>query len=247
MANASGIHAERLGKLPQAVRRRIDELKKTLESALGDDLACLLIHGSAARGEYREGQSDIDLVVVLKSASHAKLAAISNGLQIARFAARIEAMILVADEIPRSADVFPLLYDDIRRSHILLSGTDPFSGLAISDRHRRLRIEQELREAQIRLRRAVVDAQEAKEPLAGAISRKIKQIRGALRALLELSGRDVSDELDEVLDQAGSHYEVDVAPLRRVREDPDAAHTTLTALLAAAVEDADRMEDGGAA
>ena len=42
--------------------------------------------------------------------------------------------------------------------HVALSGTDPFSGLNVHDTHRRLRIEQELREARIRMRRAVVDA-----------------------------------------------------------------------------------------
>jgi predicted nucleotidyltransferase len=246
MTNASGIHAERLGKLPQLVRRRIDELKKSLEATLGDELACLLIHGSAARGEYREGQSDIDLVVVLKRADHDRLAAIENALQLARFAARIEAMILVADEIPRSADVFPLLYDDIRRSHILLAGSDPFSALVISDRHRRLRIEQELREAQIRMRRAIVDAQGETEPLVAGIGRKIKQIRGPLRALLALAGRDAKDDLDHVLAEAAARYEVDVAPLRRFREAPVEAHAALTALLTAAVDDVDRMEDAAA-
>lgn len=239
--------AERLNKLPAPVRRRIDELRKSLEAALGDGLACLLIHGSAARGEYREGQSDIDVMLVVKDASRGALASISNALQLARYAARIEAMILTSAEIPRAADVFPLLYDDIRRCHIVLSGADPFSALTISDRHRRLRIEQELREAQIRMRRAVIDAQGGGEAIAGAVSRKLRQIRGPLRALLSLRGREVDDALDVVLGEAGELYRVDVAPLRAVNEAPEAAHDALSGLLAAAVEDVDRMEDGGAA
>ncbi|APR84345.1 Hypothetical protein A7982_09694 [Minicystis rosea] len=242
MGDASGSHAERLGKLPAPVRRRLDDLKKSLESALGNDLACLLIHGSAARGEYREGYSDLDLMVVLKEASRDKLAAIANPIQLARYAARIETMILASAEIPRAADVFPLLYDDIRRCHILLAGTDPFSALAISDRHRRLRIEQELREAQIRLRRAVIDAQGSRDALGGAVFRKLRQLRGSLRALLSLRGRDVGDELDSVLGDACALYAVDPAPLRSVHESPDAAHDALAKLLAAAVDDVDKME-----
>lgn len=237
---------ERLDKLPAPVQRRIDELKKSLTAALGNDLACLLIHGSAARGEYREGHSDIDLMVVLKEASGAELAAIANPLQLARYAARIETMILTSAEIPRAADVFPLLYDDIRRCHILLAGENPFATLTISDRHRRLRIEQELREAQIRLRRAVVDAQGADEVLGGAIFRKLRQLRGSLWALLALRGREVGDGFDAVIDAACSLYEVDAAPLRNAREAPDAALAALSKLLAAAVEDVDRMDDGGA-
>lgn len=239
--------AARLDKLPPPVRRRLDELKQSLTAALGDDLACLLIFGSAARGEYREGQSDIDLMVVLKDAARDKLAAIANPITLARYAARIETMILTVAEIPRAADVFPLLYDDIRRCHLLLAGTDPFSALAISDKHRRLRIEQELREAQIRLRRAVVDAQGAREALAGAVFRKTRQIRGSLRALLALRGHDVGDDFEAVLNKAAALYDVDAAPLRNVHEAPEAAHDALAKLLAAAVDDVDRMEDGGPA
>jgi len=156
-------------------------------------------------------------------------------------------MILTADEIPRAADVFPLLYDDVRRCHILLSGTDPFSGLTISDVHRRLRIEQELREAQIRLRRAAVDAEGTPAQLAGAVFRKLRQIRGPLRALLALRGQEVGDDFDAVLTAATGLYEVDAGPLRSVHEVPFAALDALMKLLGAAVDDVDGMGDGGAA
>jgi predicted nucleotidyltransferase len=234
-----------LGRLPAAVRAKLDELTKTLEGALGDELVGLLVYGSAARGEYREGRSDVDLVVVVKSAPRARLEAIANALQLARYAARIEAMILTAEEIPRAADVFPLLYDDIRRAHLVLAGTDPFSDLAISDRHRRLRVEQELREAQIRLRRAIIDAQGSPEMLGGAVFRKLRQIRGPLRALLALRGIDGADDLVTVLEQAGKTYGVDVAPLFNVHETPARAHEAMEKLLAATVDDADRMDDEG--
>ncbi len=245
MSQASTSSSARLERLPAAVRSRLDELRHGLQDALGGDLIALIVYGSAARGDYREGKSDVDLVVVLRDDARDKLEAISNALQLARYAARIEAMILTASEIPRAADVFPLLYDDIRREHILLAGKDPFSALEISDRHRRLRVEQELREAQIRLRRAVVDAQGARDLLAGAVFRKVRQIRGPLRALLALRGIEVSDGLDEVLARAGAQYGVEIKPLSAVHSAPAEAHAALEKLLAAAVDDVDRMEDGG--
>jgi predicted nucleotidyltransferase len=247
MSPASTSSSARLERLPAAICARLDELRATLQSALGDDLVALIVYGSAARGDYREGKSDVDLVVVLKNAERDALDAISNALQLARYSARIEAMILTAAEIQRAADVFPLLYDDIRREHILLAGKDPFSALEISDRHRRLRVEQELREAQIRLRRAVVDAQGARDLLAGAVFRKVRQLRGPLRALLSLRGVEVGDALDDVLARAGAQYGVETKPLFAVHAAPAEAHAALEKLLAAAVDDVDRMEEGGAA
>jgi predicted nucleotidyltransferase len=242
MTDPSSQPSAPLDRLPAAVRGQLEELKKRLEATLGADLVGLLVYGSAARGEYREGRSDVDLMLVVKEAPRQKLEAIANALQLARFAARIEAMILTAAEIPRAADVFPLLYDDVRREHVVLSGNDPFSELVISDRHRRLRIEQELREAQIRLRRAVVDAQGSTEMLGGAVFRKLRQIRGALRALFALQGVEVADDLRTVLEHAGKTYGVDVAPLFNVHEKPLRAHEAIDALLAAAVDAVDRME-----
>ncbi len=237
--------ARGLERLPPAVRGQLDDLRKTLELVLGDDLVGLLVYGSAARGEYRTGRSDVDLMVVLRDAPRARLEAISNALQLARYAARIESMVLTAAEIPRAADVFPLLYDDIRREHVLLSGEDPFSGLTISNRHRRLRVEQELREAQIRLRRAVIDAQGSPDMLGGAVFRKLRQIRGSLRALLALRGVDVADDLDAVFTAAGKLYDVDVTPLASVHEKPARAHEAVEQLLTAAVDDVDRMDEDG--
>ncbi|WP_437534552.1 nucleotidyltransferase domain-containing protein [Sorangium sp. So ce726] len=231
-----------VSRLPAPVQARLVELKESLGRTLGDELSCLLVYGSAARGGYRDGQSDVDLMVVLKEASRQSLDAIANALQIARYAARIEAMILTEAEIPRAADVFPLLYDDIRRCHVLLSGRDPFSALVIDGKNRRLRVEQELREAQIRLRRAVVDGMGADDALKGAVSRKVKQIRGPLHALLGLHGIEGDDHLGAVLAGAGKLLGVDVAPLQRVHEAPGAAYAALAELLARAVDDVDRLE-----
>ncbi len=143
--------------------------------------------------------------------------------------------------------MFPLLYDDIRRCHVLLSGRDPFSALVIDGKNRRLRVEQELREAQIRLRRAVVDGMGADDALKGAVSRKVKQIRGPLHALLGLHGIEGGDDLGAVLAGAGKLLGVDVAPLQRVHEAPGAAYAALAELLARAVDDVDRLEHQEAA
>ncbi len=232
-----------LAALSATTRERLDELTSALVKSLADDLVALVVYGSAARGGYKEGQSDVDLAVVLKSAPRERLEKISNVMQLARYSARIEAIILTADEIAHAADVFPLLYDDIQRCHIVLHGTSPFKDLVIADRHLRLRIEQELREAQIRLRRAVVDGLGASNALAGAVLRKAKQIRGPLHALLALKGIACDDDLGSVLTKVAEVYKVDAAKVRKAKEEPAEAHDALVALLAAAIDDVDAMEE----
>jgi hypothetical protein len=228
--------------LPPNVGPRLEELQQALITILGSDLQALLVFGSAVRGDFRPGHSDIEIMIVLKSVAPDKLNAIANPLAMARYAVRVEPMILTSDEIPRAADVFPLLYDGIRHSHTLLHGDDPFSGLNISDRHRRLRIEQELRETQIRLRRVVTDTLGQPSEMGSPVLRKMRQARAPLHALLLLRKVECGEPVEQVIAAAGKLYSIDVAPLSKIKEAPAAALATLTQLLDAAVHDVDQLE-----
>jgi predicted nucleotidyltransferase len=233
--------------LAPAAQAPLEELKRGLEQALGADLTALVVYGSAVRGGYDPKSSDIDVIVVLRDTSLHNLTACSDPLLLARHRSRVEAMVLKADEIARSADVFPLFYDDVRSRHVVLSGNDPFAGVQIADEHRRLRIEQELREAKIRLRRAVVDTQGAEAALGGVVARKVKQLRGPLHALARLQGRGGDDAIEAVYAEVGRAYRIDAAPLLDVARDPAAAHAALRQVLDAAIEDADRLGAGAGA
>ena len=233
--------------LHPATHAPLSALKDGLEKAVGANLAALVVYGSAVRGGYVPRDSDIDVIVVLNDTSLPQLVAIANPLLLARYSGRVEAMILKRENIGRASDVFPLLYDDVRQRNAVLSGSDPFADLAIADAHRRLRIEQELRETRIRMRRAVVDALGSEANIAGAVARKVKQIRGPLHALLLLKGLQADDRLEPVLHGGGQGVGNRHAPLLRVASSPAAAHTALRALLDAAIDDVDTLGEGGRA
>ena len=228
--------------LPGSVQARITEWTKSLATALGEDLVAILLTGGVARGHYRPGESDVNAIVVVRSIDFAKLDEISSAMQAARYGARIEPTILTEDEIPGSCDAFPLLYDDIKRSKIVLWGRDPFADIVVHDTHRRLRIEQELREAQIGLRRVVTDALGAREAIGGAVARKCSQVRRALRALLGLKTIDCKEDMASILACAGAAYGIDVTPLASPRTSPELAHEALSSLLDAAIADVQSME-----
>lgn len=201
-----------------------------------------MVHGSAVRGGYQQEASDVDLVVVLADDAPAKLARISQPLRVANAAARIETMLLHQDEIAASADVFPLLYRDIQQCHCLLHGADPFANVVIHDHHVRVRLEQELRDARIRLRRIQVDEDGDPSRMAGLMERKVKQLRSGLHALLHLKGKTTGDGVAEVFAAAAGLLDVDTAPLLRIRAAPAEALNALIALLNAATRMADELE-----
>ena len=233
-----------LNELPASVRVGLEELRSGLVAALGDRLESLVVHGSAVRGGFEEGRSDVDVIVVLKDTSLGSLEALANPLALARNAGRVEAMILKSTEVTGAADVFPLFYDDVKQCHVVLHGSDPFAALAVSDGHRRLRIEQELREARIRMRRAVADGLGSDGVLASTLQRKVKQLRSPLRALLVLRGEPIGQTLDEVLAACGKRWGVDTASLADIRPAPRAAHAVYRQLLDVALDDVEGLADG---
>jgi len=228
-------------KLPRRVQGRVEELLESLKDIAKDDLASVMLHGSVARGDWDETTSDVDMVIVVKKTSREALTLMGDVLALARAGARVEAMILIEADIARSADVFPLYYQDIREHHVLLFGSDPFAGLEVLEDHVRLRIEQELRDVSIRLRRAVADGRGDQAALGAAVSRKIKQIRFPLRTLLRLLGEEVTDDLRIIMDKAGKRFRVDATTFAHALKRPEEAHDQLALLLERAIAAVDTL------
>ncbi len=230
-----------LATLPEAVQRPLRDLTSALETALGQNLASLVVHGSAVRGDFRPGLSDVDVIVVLYDTAFEQLARAADPLLLARHSARVEAMLLRAQELPRTADAFPLFYGDVQRRHVVVSGRDPFAGLTIATTGRRLRIEQELREARIRMRKSALETLGERTELVGPLERKLRQLRSPLHALLELQGVACADGLADVLNASGRLLAVDVAPLLDVAARPEGAHVAYRQLLDRAIENLDGL------
>lgn len=236
-----------LALLPAAVRRRVEELVLACAAAVGEHLVSVVVYGSAVRGGFTP-RSDVDLLLVIDDDHPDLLRRLHDPITIGHAAARIDCRILLASEIPKSADVFPVLYDDVRGCHAILFGRDPFADLVIHDEHRRLRVEQELRDLRIRLRRLIADTAFDEPLLRDGLDKKLKHLRAPLASLLRLHGllHKGNDDVVTVLDVLGQRYKLDTQPLTQ-KLPPTAAATTQTALalralLDAAIADVDALQ-----
>ena len=179
--------------LPPDVARALDELGSALRGAAGDNLLGLILYGGLARGRYNPQTSDINVVVLLRDASASSIARIAEPLRTAWRAKRVEPMIITPNELPRLALAFPTKVLDIQRRHIALLGDDPFDGIEPSRDHIRLRVEQELRNLSLRMRRRFIGIHDDPAALAAAVDEAATTLAINLRALLFLNGI-VTDE-----------------------------------------------------
>lgn len=190
---------------------------RDLQEALGDALVSVSLYGSAAADDWVPGQSDVNTIVVVRAVSGRLLDVLAALLPPWR--RRGFALPLVVDEefLDRARDSFPMEFDDLRRAHRPLAGTDVLAGLTVDRAHLRRQCEQEARAKLLRLRALYLDAAARPEDLERLLTESLKSFLVILRHVLHLRGEHAPHGYDEVL-TAGERLLGPLPAFRRVFE-----------------------------
>lgn len=185
-------------------RRQATQFASRLDSIFGASLVSVLLYGSAARGEYRQGTSDLNLLVILEELGLDQLRRVAPLTKEWIAGGNPPPMMLSRSEWWGSADVFPLEYSDIRDAHVLLAGTAPFAGLSLTRANLRHQLEHELRSRKIQLREGYIANGESPENMGKLLIASVSSFMALFRAMLRLSGAQVpTDRTEQVRQIAG--------------------------------------------
>ena len=130
----------------------IDEFIERMRTAAGPNLRAAILYGSAAAGDYVAVHSDVNLLCVLGETSFAAIEALAPATEWWAKQKHRPPLLLSAEEIRRSADIFSIEFLDMRRHYRVLWGEDVLKTLEIPMRWHRAQVEYELREKTILLR-----------------------------------------------------------------------------------------------
>lgn len=201
------------------IQRRLDTLVTALTETLGDDLLGLYIYGSAARGEWREGCSDLNLLVETSGIDFERIDTLAGAMSEARKRGRIEPLLLTEQEYRRGADAFAVLVEDVRRDHVQLWGTGGLLQVRATPAQLRLGAERELRTVHMRIRRTFLGYCSHSTMVDKLrIHRDFTRSMASLRALCALSGLEVPATTPAVIDAVGRLLDCDAAPLRELHD-----------------------------
>lgn len=195
---------------------KAQDFTEELVRVYGERLASVVLYGSAARGEYREGRSDLNLLVLL---DHVDAAALRRGSAAAREwveAGNPPPMLFGRDEWRQSGDAFAIEFEDILDAHRVLHGDDPFAHVAVDREHLRLQCEHELKAKQVQLREQYMLLAERPRELAQLFVRALPTFLVLFRTALRLAGRPVPREHDAVVRDTAALVGFDAAPLDAV-------------------------------
>jgi predicted nucleotidyltransferase len=240
-----------LSAYPPAVQTALSKLLAAID-VLELGSVAVVVFGSLAKGTYREGESDVNIALVLDEASPGALRGLTEPVRAAHHAVGMSPFVLERDEVPRLADVFPVKLADIAAHHHVLRGDDPFEGIAIDPEHLRLRVEQELRNQLLRLRRQAIFAGDDPRDRARAIYAAASSLAIELGALLDVAGVDRPEDPSPraIFRRAAEAFDLDDATLDAIAEvkeggalgDVAALFDDLLRLVGRAVAVADRLE-----
>lgn len=177
------------GSMP-AELERAQQFAWALEGVFDADLVSVVLYGSAARGEYRPGRSDLNVLVLLRELSPAALRAAGDLARGWVAEGNAPPLLLSADEWRRSADVWAIEVTDIRDAHLVLLGADPFAGMDVRPDDLRLQCERELKGKHIQLRERYLLFAGQPEELGELLVRSFSTFLVLFRTVLRLSGAE---------------------------------------------------------
>lgn len=173
-------------------------------AALGGRLAALLLYGSAARETPTPRRAALNTLLVCDTVDEALFAALEPAVRSWTRAGHPAPLVFTEQEWRDSSDAFAIEYEDIRQSHRLLAGKDPWQGITVRREDLRRQLEFELVGKLVRLRQAYAAARSDAKRLTELVVGSASGFFTMLRSVLRLSGRAVPAAPDEVVRDAAA-------------------------------------------
>jgi len=177
----------------------LKSLTEKVEKAFGSHLCSLVLYGSAARGEFDEGHSDLNLLLVLEKLDGAALEKAGPILMWWRELGQPMPLLFAAGELERSSDAFPIEISDLQACHRLLAGKEILQGLRVDAAHHRAQLEHELRSKLLRLRQKAVPILNDRKLLLRLMEDSVSTFLVLIRHALLLQGVEAPSKRRELL------------------------------------------------
>lgn len=179
--------------MQQAIAKVVDPFLRAVDAALGDGYSAVL-YGSAARGDWDPGRSNVNLLLVVPSLDPPRLRALGPAFTAWQKTTPEPPLLLTGEEWRDAADAFPIEITDMRAAYAVLRGPDPLAMVDVAPADLRRALERELRGKLLRLRQGYVVLAADAEGLARLAGSSMSTILVLGRALLTLVGRSAPAE-----------------------------------------------------
>lgn len=185
--------------LPAESRETLRAWVDAVTAIFGARLRAVLLYGSAARGEFLPGRSNLNLLVLLDGEELDALA--RYGRQHRRWAREgiVAPLVMTEEELRASVDLYPLEHLELREHHLVLSGQDPVTQADPDPRRLAAACAQGIRSNLLRLRQRYLEGGATADAVEILLPLSITALLPCLRGLAYLRGKPAPRTTDAFL------------------------------------------------
>jgi len=202
--------------LPESTQKLLRRYVQDVANAFNDHLEAVVLYGSAVRGDFLPGRSNLNILLFVSSYAVPVLSQYTAVHKQWSKELVVAPLFLTKDDLQASATVFPLEYQDIHDCHRLLWGQDPLVGLAVAPRYLAGEVLQSLRGNLVRLRQRLVEGGGTAEAMLILLPLSITSLLPVLRGAQRLLDRPVLSQGVELLTDVQACFEMDLSALHDV-------------------------------
>ena len=197
-----------------ALRGLVDDLRSTH----GDNLASVVLYGSAAAGDNIELRSDYNLLIALNRITPEDLRQAQAPMREWQRLGHPLPVYFTVEELSDAADVFPIEFHQMANARVVLYGHDPFEFVQLSNANLRHQTEYELRSKLIQLRRLYIPASVSIERLCDLMNDSLSSFAALFRAVLMLHGQEAPVSKPDCVRATANLLRLDPNPFERIFE-----------------------------
>ena len=189
-----------------------------LRATHGENLASVVLYGSAAAGDFVQLQSDYNVLIALNRITPEDLRMAQAPMREWRRLGHPLPVYFTFAELSEAADVFPIEFHQMERSRVVLFGRDPFETLRISDANLRHQTEYELRSKLLQLRRLYIPASVSARKLQDLMSDSLSSFATLFAPVLLLHGAPSPVLKQDIVRETARLLGLDAATFERIFE-----------------------------
>ena len=200
------------------VKEALSGLVDDLRATHGENLASVVLYGSAAAGDHVELRSDYNLLIALHRITPEDLRQAQAPMREWQRLGHPLPVYFTVEELSGAADVFPIEFHQMANARIVLYGHDPFEFVKLSNANLRHQTEYELRSKLIQLRRLYIPASVSIEKLCDLMSDSLSSFAALFRAVLMLHGVQAPVSKPDCVRETAKLLRLDPKPFERIFE-----------------------------
>jgi hypothetical protein len=164
---------------------KLTDLVSRMKEFAAQNLESIILYGSAARGDYKEGHSDLNVLCILRSVATRELARVTAVVHWwCKDQNEPAPLFFTAEELRQSADVFSIELLDMQENRRVLYGPDLIDNIEVPMNLHRVQVEHDMRTLLLKLRQHFLLTGQKESELRAAEAKSSSSVLALLRHAL---------------------------------------------------------------